>query len=240
MEIGLPDEQGRSLILKINTSNKLFAEINGLVKSASSFAFSRHVNVGVMQDVEDMKINKNSFLATLNEVHSAFGVSDEELQQCIQNKIIQFASHIEGILSCEQLLLNKLKKFQNSASLAVTMAMASEFPFIKLISPESMVGYPESAKMIAINKVLYPLLIHYFKIKNLCIGWVPIGPRFSNSVLQTLLALFKKRPHKISTTTNEKSVVQQMDMSDSFNSEIEVPNIADLSSIEIKTIDDDN
>ncbi|CAJ0846737.1 13543_t:CDS:2 [Entrophospora sp. SA101] len=233
MEIGLPDEQGRSLILKINTSNKLFAEINGLVKSASSFAFSRHVNVGVMQDVEDMKINKNSFLATLNEVHSAFGVSDEELQQCIQNKIIQFASHIEVVF----LKFNRPSSSCKTA-LAVTMAMASEFPFIKLISPESMVGYPESAKMIAINK--YPLLIHYFKIKNLCIGWVPIGPRFSNSVLQTLLALFKKRPHKISTTTNEKSVVQQMDMSDSFNSEIEVPNIADLSSIEIKTIDDDN
>ncbi|CAJ0754155.1 23617_t:CDS:2, partial [Entrophospora sp. SA101] len=183
MEIGLPDEQGRSLILKINTSNKFGAEINGLVKSASSFAFSRHVNVGVMQDVEDMKINKNSFLATLNEVHSAFGVSDEELQQCIQNKIIQFASHIEVVF----LKFNRPSSSCKTA-LAVTMAMASEFPFIKLISPESMVGYPESAKMIAINK----------------------------------------------------SVVQQMDMSDSFNSEIEVPNIADLSSIEIKTIDDDN
>ena len=39
-------------------------------------------------------------------------------------------------------------------ALAATMAMSSEFPFIKLISPENMVGYSEMAKMSMINKVL--------------------------------------------------------------------------------------
>ena len=31
--------------------------------------------------------------------------------------------------------------------------MASEFPFIKLISPDNMVGYSESSKISAISKV---------------------------------------------------------------------------------------
>ncbi|CAJ0887342.1 4285_t:CDS:2, partial [Entrophospora sp. SA101] len=128
-------------------------------------------------------------------------------------------------------------------ALAATMAMASEFPFIKLISPESMVGYSESAKMTAINKVFndsYKSPLSVIVVDNIerLLDWVPIGPRFSNSVLQTLLVLLKKRPPKdrrllILATTNEKSVLQQMDMSDCFNSEIEVPNINDLDSIEI-------
>jgi hypothetical protein len=33
------------------------------------------------------------------------------------------------------------------------MAMASDFPFIKLISPESMIGFSESAKIAQLNKV---------------------------------------------------------------------------------------
>jgi vesicle-fusing ATPase len=38
-------------------------------------------------------------------------------------------------------------------ALAATIASASEFPFIKLISPDSMVGFSESQKIAAINKV---------------------------------------------------------------------------------------
>ncbi len=37
--------------------------------------------------------------------------------------------------------------------MAATIAMSSDFPFIKLISPESMVGYTEMAKMNQINKI---------------------------------------------------------------------------------------
>src|SRR4051812_8327025 len=81
------------------TKNFSGAEINGLVKSASSFAFNRHVKVGslasVTSDVKDVKVNRDDFLAALDEVHPAFGVSDEELQQCVQNSIIQFAPFVE-------------------------------------------------------------------------------------------------------------------------------------------------
>jgi vesicle-fusing ATPase len=70
IEISLPDEHGRIQILKIHTSkmkqngvmgddvdivelasltkNFSGAELNGLVKSATSFAFNRHVKVSVL------------------------------------------------------------------------------------------------------------------------------------------------------------------------------------------------
>ncbi|KAG9298198.1 hypothetical protein G9A89_002686 [Geosiphon pyriformis] len=284
MEIGLPDEQGRLQILKIHTSrmrqnnimgddvdlvelanqtkNFSGAEINGLVKSASSFAFNRHIKVGtlagVTPDVENIKVNRQDFLAALDEIHPAFGVNEEELQQCVQNSIIQFTPIIERILLDGQLFIEQVKKSERTSlvsvllygpagsgktALAATMAMSSEFPFIKLISPETMVGFSESAKMAAINKVFndsYKSPLSVIVVDNIerLLDWVPIGPRFSNSVLQTLLVLLKKRPPKgrrllLLATTTERSVLNQMDMIDAFNSEIYVPNITDLRSVEV-------
>jgi vesicle-fusing ATPase len=65
------------------------------------------------------------------------------------------------------------------------------------------------------------------------LDWVPIGPRFSNAVLQTLLVLFKKPPPKgnkllILCTTTNRAVLEQMDMADVFNAELYVGNITSL------------
>lgn len=121
MEISLPDEKGRYQILSIHTNKMrmngvmdddvdLFelaaltknfsgAEITGLVKDATSFAFSRHVKVGTMagisDDVENLRVNRQDFLQALEEVHPAFGVSEEELQQVIQNGIIHYDSVVD-------------------------------------------------------------------------------------------------------------------------------------------------
>ena len=124
MEISLPDEHGRQQILKIHTQkmrdnnvmatdvdladlakhtkNFSGAEIGGLVKSATSFAFNRHVKVGTMagvsDDVVNMKVNRGDFQNALEEVKPAFGVSEEELQNCVQGGIIHFSSYIRDVL----------------------------------------------------------------------------------------------------------------------------------------------
>jgi vesicle-fusing ATPase len=116
MEISLPDEKGRHQILAIHTAkmrtngvmdddvdiveiaaltkNFSGAEIAGLIKSATSFAFNRHVKVGTMagisDDVENLRVNRQDFMMALTEVHPAFGVSEEELEQVIQNGIIHY------------------------------------------------------------------------------------------------------------------------------------------------------
>ena len=123
MEISLPDEKGRFQILSIHTSkmrtNKVMdddvdleelasltknfsgAEISGLIKSATSFAFNRHVKVGTMagiaDDVQDLRVNRADFMHALEEVRPAFGVAEEELEQVIQNGIIHFHPVVDVI-----------------------------------------------------------------------------------------------------------------------------------------------
>ena len=87
------------------TKNFSGAEIAGLIKSAASFAFNRHVSVGsnakVSQDYENIKIQRDDFMRALDEVHPAFGVSETELQGCVVNGIIHFGPHIEVQLLSE-------------------------------------------------------------------------------------------------------------------------------------------
>lgn len=135
MEINLPDEAGRQQIISIQTAkmrtngvmdpdvdlmelasltkNFSGAEIAGLVKSATSFAFNRHVKVGTMagidDNVEDMKVNRDDFLHALNEVTPAFGVAEEELNQVVQNGIMHFAPHIDVILRDGQLRVEQVR-----------------------------------------------------------------------------------------------------------------------------------
>ncbi|KAL1922968.1 uncharacterized protein VTP21DRAFT_9344 [Calcarisporiella thermophila] len=284
IEVGLPDEKGRQQILKIHTAkmrennimapdvnleelasltkNYSGAEIAGIVKSASSFAFNRHVKVGtlagVAPDVENMKVQRADFLLALEEVKPAFGVSDTELQQCVQNHIIPFQPEVESILNDGQLFVEQVKNSQRTplvsvllhgppssgkTALAASIAMASEFPFVKLISPESMVGYSESAKISAINKVFsdsYKSPQSVIVIDNLerILEWTPIGPRFSNAVLQALIVLLNKRPPKerrllILATTAERSILEQMGMQEAFSASVHVPNITSLKAVEI-------
>jgi vesicle-fusing ATPase len=112
-------------------------------------------------------------------------------------------------------------------ALAATIALASDFPFIKLVSPENMVGFREDQKVAYLNKVFtdsYKSPLSVVVVDNierilgessstlvLCTAagpytefplrplpdWVPIGPRFSNNVLQALLVLISKRPPKV-------------------------------------------
>lgn len=283
MEINLPDEHGRRQIISIQTNkmrtngvmdddvdldelalmtkNFSGAEIAGLVKSATSFAFSRHVKVGTMagisDDVENMRVNRQDFLQALDEVQPAFGVAEEELQQVVQNGIMHFAPHIDVILRDGQLRVEQVRTSSRTplvtallhgppgsgkSALAATIAMSSAFPFIKLVSPENMVGMGEAAKIVHLNKVFSdsyksPLSCIVVDSIEKIVEWVPIGPRFSNPILQSLSVLLGKRPPKgrrllILATTSNRAMLQDMDLADAFVADIRVPNISSLRSID--------
>lgn len=194
MEISLPDEKGRLQILNIHTmkmrtngimdhdvdllelaqqtKNFSGAELSGLVKSATSFAFSRHVKVGTMagisEDVENLRVNRGDFLSALDEVTPAFGVSKEELEQVVQNGIIHYDKVVDDILRSGQLFVDQVRVSTRTplvslllhgppgsgkTALAATIARASEYPFMKLVSPDDMVGFSEAQKVAAISKV---------------------------------------------------------------------------------------
>ncbi|KAF8472794.1 P-loop containing nucleoside triphosphate hydrolase protein [Kalaharituber pfeilii] len=277
MEISLPDESGRRQIIKIHTNkmrtnnamdsdvdieelasltkNFSGAEISGLVKSATSFAFNRHVKVGtvagISEDIENLKVNRQDFLNALEEVRPAFGVSEEELDVCLQGGIIRYSDNISAILQEGNLFVQQVRNSEKThlvtvlmygppgsgkTALAAQIALSSEFPFIKLVSPENMVGFNEMSKVSYLTKVFsdaYKSPINIVILDNIerILDWVPIGPRFSNAVLQAILVLLRKQPPKgrrllIIGTTTERSVLQQLGLLNNFDAEIPVPNVA--------------
>lgn len=50
---------------------------------------------GISDDVENLRVNRGDFMNALEEVHPAFGVSEEELLQVIQNGIIRFDKSVD-------------------------------------------------------------------------------------------------------------------------------------------------
>ncbi|KAK4991409.1 transport between ER and Golgi ATPase protein [Elasticomyces elasticus] len=273
MEISLPDEHGRQQILKIHTTkmrennvmgddvdlaelahltrNFSGAEISGLVKSASSFAFSRHIKVGtvaaVSDDVVNMKVKRQDFLNALEEVKPLFGVSEEDLERCVEGGIIHFSPHIETILSRGRLHINQVRdnstpiltvllhgpRGSGKTALAAKLAMDSSFPFIKLVRPYDMIGMNEIQKIQHLNKVFAdayksPLNVIVLDNVELMVDWVPIGPRFSASVLAALKGLIENKPPKgrpllVLATTAERTVLQQLQLN--FKAQIAIPNV---------------
>ncbi|KAF9041139.1 hypothetical protein BDP27DRAFT_1435109 [Rhodocollybia butyracea] len=99
MEISLPDEHGRLPILnihtaKMRTNGALDTDIGGLIKSATGFAFNRHVKVGTTTGISD---------------DPAFGVREEELEAVIQNGIIHFDGIIDDLLRSGQHFVDQVR-----------------------------------------------------------------------------------------------------------------------------------
>ncbi|KAK4184720.1 putative vesicular-fusion protein SEC18 [Podospora australis] len=283
IEISLPDEFGRSQILKIHTAkmkendvmghdvdiprlaaltkNFSGAELSGLVKSATSFAFARHIKAGtaasVSDDVVNMKVGQADFEHALEEVKPAFGTDDAELEDAMPDGIIEFSDGIQRILQDGLLYVEHVKtqskrltsvllhgpQSSGKTALAAYIAMKSDFPFIKLITPASVVGFrDEVAKKDYIHKIFTdayksPLSLLIIDDIERMIEWVPVGPRLSNNILQALMTLFKTPPPKghkllILATTSQRYVMEQLDVVRAFNRQIAVPAVSDLRELE--------
>mmetsp|Transcript_17039 Transcript_17039/g.33309 ORF Transcript_17039/g.33309 Transcript_17039/m.33309 type:complete len:755 (-) Transcript_17039:58-2322(-) len=275
MEIGLPSEEGRLQILNIHTKSmretdalatdvnlvelakdtKNFsgAEIEGLVRSAVSFATNRHVNtddLSKLLDADQIQITGDDFAAALEEVHPAFGVQGEdELKSLYRNGIIPFSDafqHVNDTLralsdqclhSPRTPLLSVLlsgEKGCGKTALVAKMAAEAGFNFTKVVTADSMIGYSENQKcsqIAAIFEDAYksPISLIVFDDIERLIDYVPIGPRFSNLVLQALLVLINKPPPRedrklmVIGTTSVPHLLQDLGLVQVFNVELSMP-----------------
>lgn len=245
LEISLPDEPGRLEIFKIHankmktngllnpdvnfeelagvTKNYSGAEINGLVKAAASFAFSRHTEVGqlaaVKQDVGDMKVNREDFMNALTEVRPAYGISEAELEDAVRLGIMPYGVHVEATVQEMMRVVGMIKddpnKFSTSVlfhgpkssgktAMAAHIAMQSGFPFVKMVTPADLVGYRDDfAKKDYVHRAFTdayksPASILILDDFERLIGWNPIGPRYSNTMLEALTTLIVSKPPKVS------------------------------------------
>ncbi|KAL7103620.1 hypothetical protein ACP275_08G190900 [Erythranthe tilingii] len=275
VEISLPDENGRLQILQIHTNkmkessflapdvnlealaartkNFSGAELEGVVKSAVSYALNRQLNMEDLTkqvDEENIKVVMDDFLNALHEVIPAFGASTDDLERCRLNGIMECGTRHDHIYQRSMLLAEQVKVSQGSplvtfllegpsgsgkTAMAATIGIESDFPYVKIISAETMIGLSEPTKCAQIVKVFEdayksPLSVIILDDIERLLEYVAIGPRFSNLISQTLLVLLKRLPPKgkkilVIGTTSEVNFLESVGIRDAFALTYHVPTL---------------
>ncbi|OIR58038.1 MAG: vesicular-fusion protein SEC18 [Amphiamblys sp. WSBS2006] len=236
------------------------AEIRGLITDAVSYAVGRHVKLGTLatlaDDVSEVSVCRDDFLGALKEVRPALGSSDEDLAAHIPGGIVHYNQDVGRILREGALFTEQAKNGRTTQPVSVVLhgpvgcgktAMACKivldgmFPFVRVISPATMVGFPESEKVAHIHRVFadaHKSSLSAIVIDDIerAIEFVPIGPRFSNAVLQTITVLLKIPPPKgrrlfTVTTTSSLRLLGELGVRSSFCGEIKMRNIEDSESL---------
>ncbi|CDU16419.1 N-ethylmaleimide-sensitive fusion protein, putative [Plasmodium yoelii] len=245
------------------TPNFSGAEIEGLVRNTVSYAFERHINFNDLTkpiNVDDIMISKNDFLNALKETKPAFGAEEDIIDNLLSNGIINYGSQYENIENTCKLLIKQVIDNSNTnlmsvllhgesgsgkTTIAAYMAKCANFHFTKYITPENLIGYSESGRINYINKIFedaYKTPLSLVILDNIerLIDYTRIGPRFSNSILQAIMVLIKKKPKKenqkilIICTTSEYQFMKDVGLVKNFYVNIQVPMLN--SSIAIKNV----
>jgi len=192
------------------------AELEGLIRNAASFSLYRQVDINKLEETtsKNMTVTMSDFMHALEGAKPAFGVSDDDFKNCIRNGIVEFGPSFDTLVNDAKLLIAQVESSDTSplgtmliegkmgsgkTAFAAQMALNSGYPYVKLITPETMIGYGESGKCSQIFKIFNDAYKSAFSVivvddVERLLDFAPIGPKYSNAVLQTLLVLLRKQP----------------------------------------------
>ncbi|KAJ2970765.1 hypothetical protein NQ176_g8029 [Zarea fungicola] len=240
------------------TKNFSGAELSGLAKAAASFAFSRHSEAGqvaaVKKNVAEMKVSRADFMNALTEVRPAYGVSESELQEAKPLGIIPYGDHIEGTIQQMMRVVAMIKQAPNKlhtsvlfhgprgsgkTALAAHIAIQSDFPFVKMVTPKDLVGYRDDfAKKDYVHRAFAdayksPSSILILDDFERLIGWIANGPRFSSVMLEALTTLIVSKPPKghrllVLITTSRPEMLNMLEINQDFEKQVYIPAVSSL------------
>ena len=169
VEITLPNEEGRNEILAIHTKklkenkcldkdvdinilasktkNYTGAELEGLVRDARSYAINTMIsmdNLNKKINMDDININMGHFETAIANYTPKFGKSEHDLDYYIDINIdIEYNKPIDKPL---QVIVIDGDTQIYKTSKSVLLAQKINYPYIKVISNNDMIGYSENSK----------------------------------------------------------------------------------------------
>lgn len=237
VKIGLPDKKGRMQIFRIHTdkmkNNNMMnninisdlasrtenfsgAEIESVVKNASSFAINELLKSDIKEIHEkDIIVTEKHFNKALNEIKPFFGNKNiKKIKLCElnnTNKLIygDICENIKNMSQLETILIQGESK-SGKTSIISNIAFKSNFKYIKLIKPIDVIRFDESEKASFLTDVAMDGYVSNSSLIILddievLINFVDLGYNlsFSNKLYQTLLTIIKTLPNN----TNNKLVI---------------------------------
>ncbi|KAL4474775.1 hypothetical protein ABPG74_001471 [Tetrahymena malaccensis] len=230
-----------------DTKNYTGADIEQLVKVALSYS------IGKMQDLMDFSkpidpknlplVTMEDFKKAIQEVKPLFGV-DEQFQIYKNNKLINYGEAYERISKQMTQSIDYVKTSENNlihsillegsigtgkTAIAAAFALKSDITYVKILTPGDFLGLNDYAKVNLLAttfRMAYrakQAIIVLDEIERI-IEYIDEGPRFSNTILQSLLVLIKKIPDKefckllvIGTTSQANSLKKLQLVGGCFN-----------------------
>lgn len=237
------------------TANYTGAELKGVVMKARAMALSRVHDPAHPEelDVARIQITQEDFKAGIESVVPAFGAVEDDLAvfyneegivpwgdrwssfyDSVQRNVQQVARPGARIRATSMLLVGATGSGKSAAS-AYT-AVQSGFPFAKRLGPDMLIGADEVIRAGAIAGMATDSLRSSKSVIVLddlerLIDYVPVGQRYSNTVLQAIVGLCKAAPpgpghcRVVLATVNESAlpVMEAMGLRDLFDVVVHVP-----------------
>jgi len=243
--------------LAAQTKNYSGAEIKGVITRASNFALNRQINMNDLGNLDRRKLREvmvqnEDFQKAIASLKPAFGVVEEDLLLGVEKGIVRhsdlfsnFYDHSLGTMLKMRDAMNVPNRFSlllygsvgcGKTALATSLSCDSKYPFVKRVAADSLVGFSDVAVVAKISKTFDDAykskrsIVILDDLERIC-AFERVGPRFSNTILQAIKQLVRRKPPDpqrrifiIATCT--QPILHALALRDYFDAVKRVPNVA--------------